>query len=138
MPAAKKVVSVKAVGSRLPSLGVQIDSLYQLRERLREIQALEKTQLEIISSAEVVLMETMEREGVDKSTGKLATVSISDIVTANIVDWDAFGAFVIKKKYLHLLQRRVNDPAMRELFEKGNVPGAEPFTKRKLNLRKTT
>lgn len=122
-----------------PSLGVQIDALFTLREKLRAIQAQEKEQMELIGAAEIVLMETMEREGVDKSTGKLASVSISDIVTGNVVDWDAFGAFVIKNKYLHLLQRRVSDPAIRELFEtKGKVPGVEPFTKRKINLRKTS
>ncbi len=136
MPAVKKAVPVKTVAKRLPSLGMQIDTLFQLRERLREIQAQEKDQLELISAAEVVLMETMNREGVDKSTGKKATVSISDIITANVVDWTLFEEFIIKKKYLHLLQRRVSDPAIRELFEKGSVPGVEPYTKRKLNLRK--
>jgi len=121
------------------SLGVQIDALFNLREKLREIQAKEKEQLELIAAAEIVLMETMGREGVDKSTGKLASVSISETVTGNVVDWDSFGAYVLKNKYLHLLQRRVSDPAIRELFEtKGKVPGVEPFTKRKLNLRKTS
>lgn len=121
-----------------PSLGAQIDALFNLREKLRAIQQQEKEQMELIGAAEIVLMETMEREGVDKSTGKLATVSISETVTGNVVDWDAFWAYVFKNKYSHLLQRRVSDPAIRELFEtKGKVPGVEPFTKRKINLRKT-
>jgi hypothetical protein len=120
------------------SLGLQIDALFKLRERLREIQQLEKDQLELIAAAEVVLMETMDREGVEKSTGKFATVSIGETITGNVVDWDAFGAYILKNKFLHLLQRRVSDPAVRELFEsKGKVPGVEPFTKRRLNLRKT-
>lgn len=123
---------------RTPSLGLQIDALFKLRERLREIQQQEKDQSELIGAAETVLMETMEREGVDKSTGKLATVSISEVVTGNVVDWDALWAYIYKNKFGHLLQRRVSDPAVRELFEtKGKVPGVEPFTKRKLNLRKT-
>lgn len=133
------VARSKAVTAKVPSLGVQIDSLYKLREELRVIQEKEKAQLEKIGAAEIVLMETMEREGVDKSTGKLATVSISESVSANVVDWDVFGAYVIKNKYLHLLQRRISDPAARELFEtKGKIPGVEPFTKRRLNLRKTS
>lgn len=122
-----------------PSLGLQIDALFQLREGLREIQEKEKAQQALISEAEQTLMETMEREGVDKSTGKLASVSVSEVVTGNVVDWDALWAFIFKNKYSHLLQRRISDPAIRELFEtKGKVPGVEPFTKRKLNLRKTT
>lgn len=120
------------------SLGLQIDALFKLREKLRSIQAQEKDQMDLISAAEVVLMETMKAEGVDKSTGKLATVSISSTIAANVVDWDTFWAFVYKNKFGHLLQKRVSDPAVRELFEtKGKVPGVEPYTKEKLNLRKT-
>lgn len=127
----------KAVPAKKPSLGLQIDALFKLREKLREIQDEEKAQQALISAAEVVLMETMEREGVDKSTGKFATVSIGSSISGNVVDWDMFGAYILKNKYLHLLQRRVSDPAIRELFEsKGSVPGVEPFTKKRINLRK--
>lgn len=128
-PAAKKT-------AKPPSMGLQIDALFKLRERLREIQQMEKDQQELISAAEATLMETMEREGVDKSTGKLASAGISETITGNVVDWDAFWAYVHKNKFGHLLQRRVSDPAIRELFEtKGSVPGVEPFKKRRLNLR---
>jgi hypothetical protein len=132
--ATKKLVAV-----RKPSLGVQIDALFKLRERLREIQAEEKTQMEWIAGAEAEVMELMKAEGLEKSTGKLASVSISSTVTGNVVDWDAFWAYVYKNKFGHLLQKRVSDPGIRELFEtKGKVPGVEPFTKERLNLRKTT
>jgi hypothetical protein len=41
--------------------------------------------------------------------------------------------------YFHLLQKRVSEPAYRELLEKGKkVPGVQPFTARKLNLRSLT
>lgn len=132
------VAKTKAAPAKKPSLGLQIDALFKLREKLREIQAMEKEQLDLITAAETVLMETMEREGVEKSTGKFATVSIGSTVVGNVVDWDTFAAYVLKNKYLHLLQRRLSDPAIRELFEtKGAVPGVEPFTKKKLNMRKT-
>lgn len=118
-------------------LGTQIDALFKLREKLREIQALEKAQMDLISEAEAAVMEAMKSQGVDKTTGKLATVSISTTVTGNVVDWDAFLAYIYKNKFGHLLQRRVSDPAVRELFEtKGKVPGVEPFSKERLNVRK--
>lgn len=118
-------------------LGLQIDALFKLREELRVKQEEEKAIQERIGAAEAVLMETMNKEGVDKSTGKLATVSISETITGNVVDWDVFYQYIYKKKAAHLLQRRVSDPAIRELFEKfGNVPGVEPFTKKRLNVRK--
>jgi hypothetical protein len=134
---AMKKPPVKAPAKKA-SMGLQIDALCQLREKLREIQAQEKTQLDLISAAETVLMETMKSEGIEKSTGKMATVFISSTVSANVVDWDVFYAYIYKNKFAHLLQKRVSDPAVRELFEtKGQVPGVEPFTKEKLNIRKT-
>ncbi len=135
---ATKKVLVGKPEPKKPSLGLQIDALFKMREVLRGLQAKEKEQEDLIKAAEVVLMETMKAEGVEKSTGKLATVSISEIQSANVVDWDAFGAFVIKNKYLHLLQKRISIAAVREIFEtKGKVPGVEPFVQHKLNLRKT-
>ena len=136
---AKADPPVKMATKRVPSLGVQIDSLFKLREELRAIQAKETAKKEEIGAAEVVLMETMKREGVDKSTGKLATASVSDIATPNVTDWDALWAYIFKTKQTHLLQRRVSADPIRELFEKkGMVPGVEIYTKRNLNLRKVS
>lgn len=136
MPTVKKEALTKAP-KKPASLGVQIDAIFKTREELRALQEQEKEVEARIREQELVLMETMEREGVDRSTGKLATVSISETLTGNVVDWDVFWAFVFKTKAAHLLQRRISDPAVRELFEtKGAVPGVEPFKKRKLNIRK--
>lgn len=55
---------------------------------------------------------------------------------AQVTDWDAFYAYIYKNKFGHLLQRRVSDPAWRELMEQGKkVPGTTPFTKKRLNFR---
>jgi len=136
MPTVKKEAITKAP-RKAPSLGLQIDAIYKIREELRVKQEEEKAIQARITAAETELMETMEAQGVDKSTGKLATVSISSSLTGNVVDWDALWAYIIKNKFTHLLQRRTSEPAIRELFEtKGKVPGVEPFTKKKLNIRK--
>ena len=138
--AAKAAPAKKALpaSKRLPPLGVQIDALYKLKEELRAIQATETAKKEEIEAANVVLMETMEREGVDKSTGKLATVSISENQSANVTDWDALWAYVFKHKATQMFQRRVSDPAVREIIElKGKAPpGIAMFTKKTLNVRK--
>ena len=47
-----------------------------------------------------------------------------------------FLAYVYKTKQGHLLQRRVSDPAFRELLDHGKkVPGTQPFIKARLNVR---
>ncbi len=136
-PPPKKPPPKKPV-ERKVSLGVQIDAIFRLREKLREIQALEAAQKDLIAAAEIVLMETMEKEGVEKSTGSLASVSISSAVSANVVDWDEFYKYIYKNKAAYLLHRRVSVDAIRELFlSKGKVPGVEPFEKKTLYIRKT-
>ena len=119
------------------SLGAQIDALFKIREELRAVQVKESEIMGRIAAAELVLSESMAREDTDKAAGKLATVSISESTVGNVKDWDVFWAYVIKTKSTQLLQRRISDPAIREMFElKGKVPGVETFVKRKLNIRK--
>lgn len=136
MPTSKVAEKKAPVKPTKPSLGAQIDALHALREQLRALQAQEKEVEAKIEDATRLVMDTMKEQGVDKSTGKKASVSISETVVGNVTDWDELWKYIFKSKQTHLLQRRVSDPAIRELFElKGKVPGVVPFTKQKLNLR---
>lgn len=118
------------------SVGAQIDALHELREKKRVLDSQVKEIEAQIADATEALMEKLKTEGLDKSTGKKATVSVSENIVGNVKDWDVLWAYILKTKQTHLLQRRLSDPAVRELFEiKGSVPGVEPFVKRTLNLR---
>ena len=134
MPTA--TVSPKAKKPVKPTPGAMIDSMWELREKKRKLEASIKDLEGQMADVESQLMERMESDGVDKMTGKAASVSISTSTVANVEDWDAFLAWIYKTKNGHLLQRRVSDPAWREMVEiKGVVPGTQPFTKKRLNLR---
>ena len=135
------------------TLGVLIDKLNTLRaekksisEKFDEVDALYK-------AVEAQIKGRLDEEGMDKATGKTATVSLSEVVVGNVTDWDKVYALIHKNKAYYLLQKRVSDPAFRELYEmeynklakkKGFdpekldkatvVPGFEPFTKVNLNL----
>lgn len=127
-PKAKKPVKITP--------GAMIDSMWELREKKRKLEASIKDLDGQLADIESKLMEDMEANGIDKMTGKAAGVSISTSTVANVEDWDAFLAWVYKTKNGHLLQRRVSDPAWREMVElKGVVPGTQPFVKKRLNLR---
>lgn len=118
------------------TLGGRIDSLNELREAKRKLEAEIKTIDETYGKLEEELLEMLEKQGMDKATGKAATVSISRSTSASIEDDTAFFAYVKKTGHFHLLQRRLSDPAVRELLEsKGSIPGLKPFTKKRLNLR---
>ncbi len=53
--------------------------------------------------------------------------------------WVVAGKRGDKYAYTHLVQKRVSDPAYRELRERGLViPGLEDFTKRSLSINSLT
>ena len=89
-----------------------------------------------IAALDSEVMEAMYQSGLEKTATKLGTVSISTSTVAQVEDWDKFLAYIYKNKYGHLLQRRVSDPAWRELQEQGKkVPGTTGFIKKRLNYR---
>lgn len=120
----------------MTSIGVKIDKLHLLREHKREHEEQIKLltrQMEIIENE---LIDQMDKEGISKSTGLAATVSISTAIRPSVDDWDSFYAFIHRNKYYHLLERRPSVTGCRELLEtKGKIPGIVPFTQRKLNIR---
>ena len=121
------------------SLGATIDDLWQLREDKRKAEEVVKIIEAKMSALEEDLMEKLKQQGTKSATGAKAMASITVAVVANVEDWPAFHAFIAKTKFFHLLQKRVSDPAYRELLDAGKkVPGVQPFSKEKLNLRATT
>ena len=82
------------------------------------------------------MTEVIEKPRARKAEGKKAGISIGEAVVGNVEDWDALWPYIVKNKYFHLVQKRVSDPGLRELWEQGKVvPGVQPFTKRTLSVR---
>ena len=116
-------------------LGLLVDKLEKLREKKREASAKLKLAEDEFNELEEIIKDRMTEAGVDACKGKKGSVSLTQVTVANIVDFDALCAYVNKTGYFHLFQRRISDPAFRELSEKKPVPGLEPFVKTNLNLR---
>ena len=136
---AERTTPAKKPAKRALPLGSMIDNLWQLREDKRKSEAATKLIEKDIEAAETELLERLDKEGMDKATGRLGTISIGEALVGTIEDWDAFTAFLAKTKNFQLVQRRISDVAYRELLGMGKpVPGIKPFTKRKLNLRSVT
>lgn len=136
---AERTTPAKKPAKRALPLGSMIDNLWQLREDKRKSEAATKLIEKDIEAAETELLERLDKEGMDKATGRLGTISVGEALVGTIEDWDAFTAFVAKTKNFQLIQRRISDVAYRELLGMGKpVPGIKPFTKRKLNLRSVT
>lgn len=138
--AVKEQATASAVKQRLVgTIGSMTDALVKLRERKRALES-QVAEIEVeFAAIEEALMGRLAEEGLDKGTGKLGTVSISETLVGNVVDWDQVHAFIKKTGNFQLFQRRLSDPAFRELLEMGKkVPGIEQFTKKRLNLRANT
>lgn len=115
-------------------MGKAIDKIFALRKKKAELEAAVKDVGGQISDLESELMEAMAAAGMEKAATKAGSVSMSASTVAQVVDWDAFYAYIYKNKFGHLLQRRVSDPAWRELLEQGKkVPGTTGFTKKRLS-----
>lgn len=116
-------------------IGAKIDLRQALVNDKKDIEALLKLVDEHIDTVERQLFEQMDKEGTTKGGGKTATVTMNESVVPNVKDWGAFYKYLLRTKYLHLLERRPSVTGCRELFEtKGAIPGVEPFVKRRLNF----
>ena len=137
---AKTLAKVTAV-LKGGTIGSVIDDMWALREKKLKADLVVKGIEEEIAAQETIVFDRLEKEGLKKADGTKASVSIGEATVASVTDWDALWAYAAKNKYFHLFQKRVSDPAWRELMEKNKgkgVPGTEAFTKRKLNLRSLT
>lgn len=145
------VASKPKAATRPATVGALIDQMWALREKKRVLEADAEEISKQMSALEVELTERMDKEGVAKSTGSKASVSFTTSIIADPQGdegWAKFHAFIAKKKYWHLLQKRVSEPAYREVLAslngggdvdlmkvKNQVPGVLPFVKKRISLR---
>jgi hypothetical protein len=126
------------------TLGEACDKLWQLREDKRKADAESKRiEAEIkgdeekgIVGLERTVIYLLDSQGTRKAEGRKASVSITESTVGNVEDWEALWPYIAKNKFWHLIQKRVSDPALRELWAlKKVVPGVQPFTKRTVSVR---
>lgn len=145
------VASPPKTSTKPASVGSLIDRMWELREKKRAAEAEIKTITEQMDALEESLTERMNSEGMAKATGRAASVSFTTTIIADPQGeegWAELYKFIAKKKLWHLLQRRISDPAYREVLAslngggkleelviKHQVPGTLPFSKKRLNLR---
>ena len=121
------------------TLGATIDAMWALREEKRAAVAATKVIELKIENLESTMFDLMDAQETTKSQGKKASASITETVVGNVEDWEALWPYISKNKYWHLVQKRVSDPGLRELWALNKkTPGVVPFTKRTLNVRSLT
>lgn len=129
------------------NLGQLIDKLHAVRGKRAELAEKDKPlETEEKNLRDMILAE-LKAQGTEEGRSKNLKVSVTYSTVANVKNWDAFWDFIIKGKgkYNHLLQRRVSDPAYRELVSLAQndkrlakalgEAGVESFVAAKLNIR---
>lgn len=128
--------ATKAAALKALTIGQATDEMWALREKKRELEASVKEVETKMKELEGVVFDLMDAQDTRRAEGKSASVSINESTVGNVEDWDAVWTYIAKNKYFHLVQRRLSDPALRELWELGKVvPGVQPFKKRTLSVR---
>jgi hypothetical protein len=113
------------------------DLLYKTREKRL---ALQKKVDELASQESQLsnyLINTLPKSQASGISGRIANVKIITKRIARVVDWTAFYAYVRKNKREDMLQRRVSDAAIMEVWDNNKtVPGVEPFNVVKVSVTK--
>lgn len=130
------VAALKSVPKPM-TIGALIDALDDAREVKKAIAIKEKEASKVYNDLEAQIIAILDENETTRGGGKKATASIVEEEVHQIDDFDTFAGFVKKNNLLHLFQRRLSGPAVREIAEKrkgGVIPGLSVFKKRKLSL----
>jgi len=121
-----------------PTLGTLLDSMQQLRDERRDLDAQSKDLKTKYDELEVKAIDMMQKLGLDKASGELATASLSEVETPSVTDWTQLLRFIKRNGAYQLFERRIAKGAWMELVEsrKGKaLPGVESYTNIRINLR---
>jgi hypothetical protein len=115
---------------KLPSsLAGAADKLYTLRaERLalqKEVDAMGEQE----SALREFIIQNLPKSQASGITGRIAHAEIEKKIIPQVNDWPAFYRHVLKTKDFSLMQRRLNDGAVKERWTANKaVPGVGKFT----------
>ncbi len=123
--------------SKRAKLSEHLDYLQSIRDKKRALNQEYNALGEIEREAEEVIVDMMQKEGLEKFSSNKGTVSITTAVVPSVKDWDQVYEYIFDNRADYLLQRRLSTTAFRELYEMGtSVPGVEAFERTSVNLRR--
>ncbi len=121
------------------SMGLCADKLYELRNKRIE----EQKKIDLLETEEKALkayiIDNLPKSEQTGASGKVANVKIVTKEVPQIADLEAFYGYVRKSKRSDLLQKRLNDSAIKEMLDDGkNIPGIQTFKAITVSLTKVS
>jgi hypothetical protein len=118
------------------SIGACADLLYKLKEQKAEVNKKLSELAEQESAVKEYIINNLPKDSTGVA-GRVARVSINVKAVPQVADWDKFYAFVKKKNAFELMQRRLSEAAIKEVWDNGkSVPGVEAFMAVTVSLKK--
>ena len=137
-PSSSKRIKEKSPTYRPPkTIGACADRLYELKELKSEAQkAVDKIEEER-KALERHVIETLPKSAALGVAGKVARVTVVTKQVPQVKDYEPFYAFIKKNNRFDLLQKRLSEGAIKEIWDQGKtVPGVEAFTAVTISLTK--
>ena len=128
----------KALKFKIPAKeGDLVDLLYELKQTRRE----EQKKVDAIEAQEklleALLIETLPTSNLEGLLGTKAKVQIISRIVPTAKDWEAITAYMVKNKDFALVQRRLNEKHITDLWDaKKTVPGVEKYNAKKVSVTK--
>ena len=118
------------------TLGACADMLYETRKT----RLLENTNVKELENREKILKDHIIATLPATETGAVGLKAVAMVETKivpTINDWDTFSKWIVKKKRLDLLQRRLSEDAIKSLWDEGiEIPGVTQFRTFTLSVTK--
>ena len=122
--AAIKITYPDGDKAEFPHIASVADEYGSLREQRLAQEKIAAALKERESFLATYLIDNLPKSDATGTAGKSWSVRIVNKVQATVEDWDKYYAFVFKSKRQDLLQRRINETAIKEMWEKKKVvPG---------------
>lgn len=119
------------------ALGKCADLLFTLKAERAKAQKVVDALAKKEQAVKNYIIETLPKSEASGVAGKLARVSIHTKTVPTPVDWDAFYKYVKKTGQFQLMQRRLSEAAIGELWDAGKkVPGVDRFNVKTVSLTK--
>jgi hypothetical protein len=118
------------------TFGAMADKLYELNQA-RQVQQKIADKIEAEEKAlKAHIIETMPKSD-SGSAGKFARISLNHKEIPQVDDWAEFYKHVLKTKNFALMQKRLAEGMIKEIWDGGkSVPGVKPFTVVTVGLNK--
>ena len=110
--------------------------IFEIRKLRANLEEQDKVLKEEFAQIELVLLARADEQGATRISTTDGTATITEEEVPTVTDWDAVHLYIKENDAFHLLQRRINTAAWREMLKAATpLPGTAPFTKRSIGFR---